>query len=38
LRIAYLPDKGFDTTGTTVDLIKSDLADDLGAVIPVVVW
>lgn len=31
-----LPDEGLDTTGTTVDLVKSDLADDLGAVVSVV--
>ena len=32
--MAYLPDKGLDATSTTVDLIKSDLADDLVAVLP----
>ncbi|KAI6756511.1 hypothetical protein HG530_011109, partial [Fusarium avenaceum] len=35
-----LPDKGLDATGTTVDLVKSDLVDDLGTMLPTVmlVW
>ena len=32
---AYLPDEGLDATGTTVDLVEGDLADDLVAVLPV---
>jgi len=28
-----LPDKGLDTTGTTVDLVESDLTDNLGSVL-----
>jgi len=32
---AYLPDKGLDATGTTIDLVEGDLADDLVAVLPV---
>jgi hypothetical protein len=32
---AYLPDKGLDATGTTVDLVEGDLANDLVAVLPV---
>lgn len=35
---SYLPDKGLDTTGTTVDLVKSNLANDLGAVVPTIPW
>lgn len=31
---AYLPDEGLDATGTTVDLVEGDLADDLVAVLP----
>mgnify|MGYP005989195041 CR=1 FL=1 len=31
-----LPDEGLDTTGTTVDLVKSDLVDDLGTMLPMV--
>jgi hypothetical protein len=30
-----LPDEGLDATGTTIDLVKSDLVDDLGTVLPV---
>jgi hypothetical protein len=29
------PDEGLDSSGTTVDLVKSDLADDSGAVVPI---
>jgi hypothetical protein len=29
-----LPDKAFDATGTAIDLIESDLVDDLGTVLP----
>lgn len=29
------PDEALDATGTAVDLVKSDLVDDLGAMIPV---
>jgi hypothetical protein len=32
--IAYLPNKGLDATGTTIDLVKGDLADDLVAMLP----
>lgn len=28
------PDKGLDTTGTTIHLVKGNLADDLVAVVP----
>lgn len=31
-----LPDEGLDTTGTAVDLVKSDLVDDLGTMLPMV--
>ena len=31
-----LPDEGLDTTGTTIDLVKSDLVDDLGTMLPMV--
>lgn len=31
-----LPDEGLDTTGTTVDLVKSDLVDNLGTMLPMV--
>lgn len=30
-----LPDEGLDATGTTVDLVKSDLVDDLGTMLPI---
>lgn len=30
-----LPDEGLDATGTTVDLVEGDLANDLVAVLPV---
>jgi hypothetical protein len=30
-----LPDERLDATGTTVDLVESDLTDDLVAVLPV---
>lgn len=30
-----LPDKRLDATGTTIDLVKSDLVDDLGAMLTV---
>lgn len=30
-----LPDEALDATGTTVDLVKGDLVDNLGAVLPV---
>jgi hypothetical protein len=35
-----LPNEGLDATGTTVDLVKSDLVDDLGTMLPTVmlVW
>jgi hypothetical protein len=33
-KITNLPDKGLDTTGTTVDLVKGDLSNDLGTVLP----
>lgn len=29
---AYLPDQRLDTTGTTVNLVKGDLANDLATV------
>ena len=32
-----LPDEGLDATGTTVDLVESDLVDDLGAVLPIII-
>ena len=32
---AYLPHEGLDATGTTVDLVESDLTNDLGAVLSV---
>ena len=31
----HLPDEGLDATGTTVDLVEGDLANDLVAVLPV---
>ena len=31
-----LPDKGLDTTGTAIDLVESDLVDDLGTVLPAI--
>jgi hypothetical protein len=34
--IAYLPNKGLDATGTAVDLVEGDLANDLAAVISVI--
>lgn len=30
-----LPDEALDATGTTVDLVKGDLVDDFGAMLPV---
>ena len=35
VRRAYLPNEGLDATGTAVDLVEGDLADDLVAVLPV---
>lgn len=32
-----LPHEGLDTTSTTIDLVKGDLANDLAAVLPVMV-
>jgi hypothetical protein len=32
----YLPDEGLDTTGTTVDLVKGDLTNDLVTILPVI--
>lgn len=32
-----LPDEALDATGTTVDLVKSDLVNDLGTVLPAVI-
>ena len=29
-----LPDEGLDATGTAIDLVKSDLVNNLGAVLP----
>lgn len=29
-----LPDEGLDTASTAIDLVKSDLVDDLGTVLP----
>lgn len=29
-----LPDKALDATGTAIDLVESDLVDDLGTVLP----
>lgn len=29
-----LPDERLDTTGSSVDLVKGDLSDDLGSVLP----
>lgn len=33
-RCTNLPDEGLDATGTTVDLVEGDLADDLVAMLP----
>lgn len=30
-----LPDEGLNATGTTVDLVKGDLVDDLRAMLPI---
>lgn len=31
-----LPDESLDATGTAIDLVKGDLVDDLGSVLPIV--
>jgi hypothetical protein len=32
-----LPDEGLDATGTAIDLVESDLVDDLGAMLSIVI-
>lgn len=31
-----LPDEGLDATGTAIDLVESDLVNDLGTVLPTI--